>query len=418
MKLLDFGVAKLADVSLTRTGQTPGTMSYMSPEQRTGGEVDARSDLWSLGAVLHEMLTGRRPATEPDGVTAALVSVPRAVAEIVSRLLAASAEERYPDARSLAQDLGVLADGGKGLDARPAPSVQRFLAELKRRNVFRVAPVYGVMGFAVIEVAGTLFPHVPLPAWTVTLLVWLVVLGFPLALVLAWAFEMTPGGLRRTRSVRPAILDAIVAQPASRRWPIGLAGAVGGALIVAAAWFALGDLRRGTGPAGGRPRATPDATGDAAPGVAVLPFRTVGDEVADLREGMVDLLSFNFDDVPGLRKIDPQSIMSTWNRTAGEGQETDPTTAVTVAELLGARYALTGSAVQIGDQGIVRLGASVYDVRSATLLGSTQVEGRTDSLTALIDRLTVELLRLGLVPTAPATPSRISLVPPQRRSLR
>ncbi|HSM17616.1 MAG TPA: protein kinase, partial [Gemmatimonadales bacterium] len=399
VKLLDFGVAKLADVSLTQTGQTPGTITYMSPEQRTGGEVDFRSDLWSLGAVLHEMLTGRRPADEPEGVATALASGPRAVAEIVSRLLAASPEERYPDALSVAQDLGVLADGGKGLDARPAPSVKRFLAELKRRNVFRVAAVYGVMGFAVIEIAGAVFPNIPLPAWTATLVVWLVLLGFPLALALAWTFETTPGGLRRTRNVRPAILDAIVAQPASRRWPIGLAGALGGALIVAATWFALGDLLSGTGPAGGRPRVTPDATIDVAPGVAVLPFRTVGEDVAELREGMVDLLSFNFDDVPGLRKIDPQSIMTIWSRTVGEGQETDPATMVAVAETLGASYAVIGSAVQVGNQGIVRLGASVYDVRSATLLGFTQLEGRTDSLTALIDRLTIELLRLGLVPT-------------------
>lgn len=399
VKILDFGVAKLADVALTRTGQTPGTASYMSPEQTAGDVVDARSDLWSLGAVLHEMLIGRRPATEPDRVAAALSAVPRAVAEVVGRLLAFSPEDRYPDALSLAQDLGVLATGGKALDARPAATIQRILADLKRRNVFRVAAVYGAIGFGVIEVATNVFPNIPLPAWAVTLVVWLVLLGFPPALVLAWAFEATPAGVRRTRRVRPAILDAIAAQPATRRWPIGIAGAVGGALVVGAAWVALGGLRSGAASAGEGTGLPAGATGAAAPAVAVLPFRAVGTDLDYLREGMVDLLSLNFDDVQGLRKIDPMSVMSTWNQAVGEGQETDPATAVAVARTLGASYALTGSAVQVGDQGTLSLGASAYDVRSAALLGSTHVEGPIDSLRPLIDRLTIDLLRLRLVPT-------------------
>jgi len=61
-KIMDFGLAKLADrTRLTREGAAPGTVAYMSPEQAQGKDVDRRSDIWSAGAVLYEMITGRLP---------------------------------------------------------------------------------------------------------------------------------------------------------------------------------------------------------------------------------------------------------------------------------------------------------------------------------------------------------------------
>ncbi len=87
------------------------------------------------------------------------------------------------------------------------PSYQRLFAELKRRNVFRVAAVYGATAFVIIEASDLIFPRIPLPEWTIALVVWLALLGFPIALVLAWAYEKTPDGMRATDPAETAELD-------------------------------------------------------------------------------------------------------------------------------------------------------------------------------------------------------------------
>ena len=76
-----------------------------------------------------------------------------------------------------------------------------FLAELKRRNVVRVAVLYAVVGWLVLQVADLAMPRLGIPPWGVPLVIMLVALGFPLALVLAWAFELTPEGIKRTQEV-------------------------------------------------------------------------------------------------------------------------------------------------------------------------------------------------------------------------
>jgi eukaryotic-like serine/threonine-protein kinase len=77
-----------------------------------------------------------------------------------------------------------------------------FFRELRRRHVFRVAAAYAVVGWIVVQVSATTFPHLGLPGWAVPLVIVLVALGFPLALVLAWAFDLTPDGIRRTVGAR------------------------------------------------------------------------------------------------------------------------------------------------------------------------------------------------------------------------
>ncbi|UCC71814.1 MAG: hypothetical protein JSV86_15775 [Gemmatimonadota bacterium] len=79
--------------------------------------------------------------------------------------------------------------------------MRAFLAELKRRKVVRVAIVYVVVGLVVVEAANNLFPALNLPDWTVTLVVALAILGFPAAVALAWAFDITPAGVKRTHDL-------------------------------------------------------------------------------------------------------------------------------------------------------------------------------------------------------------------------
>lgn len=73
-----------------------------------------------------------------------------------------------------------------------------FFAELKRRNVYKVAIAYAVIGWAIAEGASQIFPVFDVPNWAVRLVVLLIVVGFPFALIIAWAFEITPQGIKRT----------------------------------------------------------------------------------------------------------------------------------------------------------------------------------------------------------------------------
>jgi len=123
IKILDFGVAKLeGGAALTRPGALVGTLSYMSPEQFTGDELDRRSDLWSLGAVMYEMIAGRRPfeAAHPAATMEAILGreppplqevqpeVPAGVAAAIHRLLAKEPARRYGSAAELVEDLRAL----------------------------------------------------------------------------------------------------------------------------------------------------------------------------------------------------------------------------------------------------------------------------------------------------------------------
>lgn len=119
VKILDFGIAKLSGNAMTAPGFTPGTTSYMSPEQTRAEIVDFRTDIWSLGVVMYEMLTGARPfrgadaravavsicETEPEAISARRKKVPAALAELVVAMLAKKAGDRPATAKGVAREL-------------------------------------------------------------------------------------------------------------------------------------------------------------------------------------------------------------------------------------------------------------------------------------------------------------------------
>jgi len=161
-KILDFGLAKLAgDAKLTLPGTTLGTISYMSPEQARGDQVDERTDVWSLGVVLYEMATGELPFSrekeqavlyaimheEPRPVRKLRPGFPVELAQIIRRALAKDPDKRFSSARQMAD---ALLDLKTRLTAGSYTTAQRLTFRRSRKRLMLAA---GTISIAVLAVA-------------------------------------------------------------------------------------------------------------------------------------------------------------------------------------------------------------------------------------------------------------------------
>lgn len=267
-----------------------------------------------------------------------------------------------------------------------------FWAELRRRRVVRVAAVYGGTAFVVVQAASLFLPRMGLPDWTVTLVVWLALLGFPLALVLAWAFEVTPDGVRRTGPVARAgttVEDGRHAAGRDRR-EVGRLAAVFAAGIVAAAagyglyaaWSPGGTpgAEAGAGSPNGAPAARGAGVGDAAlaASVAVLPFEDLsatGDQ-AWFGDGVAEEI---LDKLGRVERLEVKARRSSFRFRGGElGIRS-------IADSLGVAAVLEGSVRRSGDR--VRVTAQLVDGRTANHLWSESYERELSDIFAVQEEI-------------------------------
>ncbi len=192
------------------------------------------------------------------------------------------------------------------------PGYQRFFAELKRRRVFRVAAVYGGSAFVVLQVADVVAEGLNLSPGALQAVTLLILAGFPIALALAWAFQVTPEGLRRTDPATPADLDAIVAQPRGQRWPAGILGLLGGLAIATAGWWALGPRQAAEEtPAGESTAALAEPADVYLASLAVLPFANRSDNPENeyFTDGVHDDILTELSRLEDLKLISRTSVM-------------------------------------------------------------------------------------------------------------
>lgn len=244
-----------------------------------------------------------------------------------------------------------------------------FIAELKRRNVLRVAVLYAIVGWLVIQIADILIPALRIPAWTLTFIILIVALGAPIALVLAWAYELTPGGIKRT----PDVVDSAPTPPRTGR---KLDFAIIGVLVAVLAYVVIDNYVLQD-----RPDSTPSRSAVAS--IAVLPFidlSAAGDQeyfTDGISEEMLNLLAH----VDGFRVAGRTSAFSF------KGRNEDLRL---IGAKLGVDNVLEGSVRKQGDQ--IRVTAQLVKVADGYHVWSDTYDRKLDDIFAIQTEIATQVV--------------------------
>jgi TolB-like protein/Flp pilus assembly protein TadD len=205
-----------------------------------------------------------------------------------------------------------------------------FFAELKRRNVYKVAVAYAIVAWLLVQIATQVFPFLEIPNWIVRLVIALVLIGFPIALIIAWAFEATPEGIKRT-----AVADAMPAAAGQKKH--GWIYIIVIAAAISAALFLLGRYTAGNIAATGL------ATGLPPKSIAVLPFENLSEDKSNayFAEGVHDEILTRLAKVADLKVI---------SRTSTQHFKSAPENLPQIAKQLGVAHVLEGSVQRANDQ--------------------------------------------------------------------
>lgn len=220
---------------------------------------------------------------------------------------------------------------------------KNFFGELKRRNVYKVAVAYVVAGWALTQGIAQVFPVFDVPNWVVRLIVFLIVTGFPIALIFAWAFEITPEGLKRAEDADATPRSE---RPMKRAWIyIVVIGAV-----VSLSLFFLGRYTAGN-------RIT---SPDDNKSIAVLPFDSLSEDKNDVyfADGVQDQILTNLAKVSDLKVISQTSARQ--YKTGAERNVRE------IGRQLGVAYIVEGSVQRSRDR--LRINAELIDARTDSLM--------------------------------------------------
>jgi TolB-like protein/Tfp pilus assembly protein PilF len=210
----------------------------------------------------------------------------------------------------------------------------KFFAELKRRNVYKVAIAYSVVAWLLIQVATQVFPFFEIPNWAVRLVVLVLIIGFPIALIIAWAFEATPERIKRT-----AVADAAGQHSRGGAWIYVVA--IGAALSVGLFFLGRYTAQRTSPAVSGRPPATAGSLPDKS--IAVLPFENLSRDPdnAYFADGMQDEILARLSKIADLKVI---------SRTSTQKYKSAPDNLREIAKQLGVSNILEGSVQKAADR--------------------------------------------------------------------